>query len=428
MSGTNEAEQALLGCVLLGSHQTQDIFELVGPEDFLASAHGEIFAALRRLYRAGHEMDLVSVMEELSDREEGVSKDYLFDLQAATPAISRAMVYAGIVIKASRLRSFIHQLSDLTHRAGDDGADPDELHADLVSLTADRRLLPRGVEEPTNLSIFGDVLDLYDTMVGDDDDDWIIPDMLRRRWRALIIGGEGTGKSTILRTIAVAVANGFHPFVGPGSSVIPRRTLMVDAENPIDIIAGQLQLIDKWAHMPVSRHENAFVWRVEQGMDLRLRRDQAQFEEVLKRTRPDLVCLGPLYKLHRTKDDWEQAAMDVTGYLDVVRTRFEFALVLEHHIPNEGKNPLGSSVWKRWPEFGVRLSGENADAHGHFDQMKAVRFRGDRVMANWPTVLTKANSPSHGVPWVGTFESGVWTRKAKEVEPPPPPPPTDDDW
>ena len=64
---------------------------------------------------------------------------------------------------------------------------------------------------------------------------WVIPDLLRIDWRAIIVAGEGTGKSTLLRQLAICAAQGIHPL--KFCPVHPVRTLIVDAENSAAAIA-----------------------------------------------------------------------------------------------------------------------------------------------------------------------------------------------
>jgi replicative DNA helicase len=94
---------------------------------------------------------------------------------------------------------------------------------------------------------------------------------------------------------------------------------------------------------------------------------------------------------------------EVQGILDDLRTRFQFALVAEHHAPqgNNGSRelrPFGSSLWLRWPEFGLRF-------RAHPDRPKQVvlveRWRGDRYRANWPDELHRGPA----WPWEGRWSN-----------------------
>ena len=116
---------------------------------------------------------------------------------------------------------------------------------------------------------------------------------------------------------------------------------------------------------------------------------------------------GPLYKLYRRhgREDMEQAALDFTEKLDDLRVRYNFALILEHHAPKSNGggfrelNPFGSSLWLRWPEFGITLEpkGNYSPTDDKFS-VEIGRFRRDREVADWPDELDRGINHSV-VPW-----------------------------
>ena len=183
----------------------------------------------------------------------------------------------------------------------------------------------------------------------------------------MIVAPEGVGKSFVLRAFAIGAASGVHPFGVPGVFE-PVRTLLVDLENPPDAIDESCEPIKAQARrLGDYEPQRMHLWHRPGGIDIRRRADRAAFEAVLSHARPDVVCLGPLYKVfHRTKgEDSEIAAEEVQQILDDLRTRFSFALVMEHHAPkgmgaaHRELAPFGSQRWMAWPELGVTLAPEN---------------------------------------------------------------------
>jgi replicative DNA helicase len=68
-----------------------------------------------------------------------------------------------------------------------------------------------------------------------------------------------------------------------------------------------------------------------------------------------------------------------------LRTRYGFALMMEHHAPQSiggarEIRPYGSSYWLRWPEIGIALSRKD----GRDDVLSVSRWRGDRFPSDWP--------------------------------------------
>jgi replicative DNA helicase len=105
-----EAEESLLGAMLLSRDAIAVAVEDVGGDDFYRPSHGHIFAAITSLYGRGEPADAVTVAEEMRrlgtlDPSGGIST--LVSLQANTPAISSVSRYARIVQEHAQLRRLI---------------------------------------------------------------------------------------------------------------------------------------------------------------------------------------------------------------------------------------------------------------------------------------------------------------------------------
>ncbi|HLK46335.1 MAG TPA: replicative DNA helicase [Acidimicrobiales bacterium] len=120
------AEESLLGAMLLSADAISIASELLSAEDFYKPAHGQIFAAISRLYESGQPSDAVTVADEL-DRAGlssiGVDPASLVALQANTPSSANATHYASIVQELAILRRLIGasgEIADLAYEAPDD--------------------------------------------------------------------------------------------------------------------------------------------------------------------------------------------------------------------------------------------------------------------------------------------------------------------
>ncbi len=69
-----EAEESLLGAMLLSRDAIASAMEICNPEDFYKSSHGHIFAAITSLFSQGEPADWVTVTEEL--RRRGLARDH----------------------------------------------------------------------------------------------------------------------------------------------------------------------------------------------------------------------------------------------------------------------------------------------------------------------------------------------------------------
>lgn len=195
------------------------------------------------------------------------------------------------------------------------------------------------------------------------------------------------------------------------------RSLLVDLENPEDHLRDWVDRLashgEAWQRKTQGR---GAVWHRPGGVDLRKRTDRSQLEEVLRRHRPDLVALGPLYKAFRRKggETDEQAAAEMQEILDDLRTRYSFALVIEHHAPKaqggvRDLSPFGSSLWLRWGE--IRMSLVPPDKSFPVWSLELKPFSGSRVEHGWPDRIDR-NRSSSGLPWLGYWANSVVTAAA----------------
>ena len=195
---------------------------------------------------------------------------------------------------------------------------------------------------------------------------WVIPGVLRRQGRMMIVAGEGSGKTVLLRQIAVMAAAGLHPFKG-GVLCDPINVLVVDLENDPATGMDEHATIDPASPLglvvtadrsaPDRDRTKLRVWSRPDGIDLRNPRDIASFERILARFTPDFVTFGPLYKAYRkTKgEDDETFGASLQTVLDRLRISYDAAWIFEHHAPLERTRlrPFGSSLWLRWPDIGI---------------------------------------------------------------------------
>jgi replicative DNA helicase len=140
-----EAEESLLGAMLLSRDAIAVAVEQVGPDDFYKPSHAHVFVAVTALYARGEPADAVTVAEEMRragtlDAAGGAAT--LISLQANTPAISSSSRYARIVQELAMLRRLIgvaYEIAELGYDLpGDVTAALDQAEA-MVFEVAQRR-------------------------------------------------------------------------------------------------------------------------------------------------------------------------------------------------------------------------------------------------------------------------------------------------
>ncbi|HET8678635.1 MAG TPA: replicative DNA helicase [bacterium] len=105
-----EAEQSILGSMLLERDAVARVVEMVRPEDFYREAHRRVFEVVAELFDRGEPADLVSVTDRL--RAKGILDDvggaaYITSLLHAVPTAANVEYYARLVVNKSMLRQMI---------------------------------------------------------------------------------------------------------------------------------------------------------------------------------------------------------------------------------------------------------------------------------------------------------------------------------
>lgn len=111
-----EAEESVLGAMMLSAEAIADVVEVVRPEDFYKSANGKIFDTLRAVYARGDPVDAITAVEELRRRDllEDVGGHlYIHELVEQVPTPAAAGNYARIVAQHALMRRLIQAAADI---------------------------------------------------------------------------------------------------------------------------------------------------------------------------------------------------------------------------------------------------------------------------------------------------------------------------
>lgn len=221
--------------------------------------------------------------------------------------------------------------------------------------------------------------------------DFVVGSILERSDRLMITGFEGLGKSHLIRQMAVCAAAGLDPF--DFTTVKQSRVLFIDAENSERQSRRALRplgaLAQKWGH-PVPPGGLRLIHRP-RGMDLTKEEGAAWLLERATAHQPDVIMIGPFYRLHLTDANEETAARMICNTLDLARIGTDCAVIIEHHVGhgekgNRSVRPIGSSFLLRWPEFGFGIK-----PVGESDPVQEITFqswRGPRDQTRrWPKKL-----------------------------------------
>ena len=111
-----EAEQAVLGSILIDSRCIADVVGIVTPEDFYLKQNREIYETIYTMFNFSQTIDPVTVLDKM--KELGVhqdnSRDYILQLMEITPTAANVVRYANIVREKAMLRGLAQAASDIT--------------------------------------------------------------------------------------------------------------------------------------------------------------------------------------------------------------------------------------------------------------------------------------------------------------------------
>lgn len=117
-----EAEQSVLGGLLLDNNAWDRVAEKVSEPDFYSRPHRLIFQAMQRLSQLNNPIDLITVQEEL-ERHEALETvggfSYLVEIAKNTPSAANIGAYADIVRERALVREMIAVANDIAESGFD---------------------------------------------------------------------------------------------------------------------------------------------------------------------------------------------------------------------------------------------------------------------------------------------------------------------
>ena len=220
-----EAEQAVLGSILIDSQCLTDVIGILRPEDFYQKQNREIYETIYTMFNFSQSIDLVTVLEKM--REFGVyhdnSRDYIRQLLEITPTAANAVRYANIVRDKAMLRGLAGAGSDIVEAVYAQVGSP----ADLLESAEKKIYALRKGERGDSLEHIGVTLHkVFDHLAELSQSDSVFPGMstgmadLDRRINGLnnsdlimLAARPAMGKSAFALNLALNVAKKYHKTV-----------------------------------------------------------------------------------------------------------------------------------------------------------------------------------------------------------------------
>jgi len=153
---STEAEQSVLGSILIDSRCVADVVGVLQPEDFYLQQNREIYETIYTMFNFSQTIDPVTVLDKM--KEQGVyrdnSRDYIMQLMEITPTPANVLRYAGIVREKAMLRGLAQAAVDISETVHSQVGTPSE----ILELAEKKIYALRKVERGDSLEHVGTVL------------------------------------------------------------------------------------------------------------------------------------------------------------------------------------------------------------------------------------------------------------------------------
>ena len=125
-----EAEQSILGAILIDNDALPKALEILDPEDFYKQSHRKIFNVMIELFEKSEPIDMITLTDDLKRRDEmeavgGIS--YLSSLVNMIPTAANVKYHSKIVREKALLRGLLRSATEIAGRVYEDNLDAEEL-------------------------------------------------------------------------------------------------------------------------------------------------------------------------------------------------------------------------------------------------------------------------------------------------------------
>ncbi|NKB76772.1 MAG: replicative DNA helicase [Gammaproteobacteria bacterium] len=359
-----EAEQSLLGGLLLDNRKWDDVTEEVGSRDFYSQNHRLIFDAIKGLQSAGDPADVVTTAEWMSKAgslEQAGGLAYIGTLANNTPSTANILTYAKIVRERAILRSLIAAANDISDTAySPEGRTPREVldHAEKLVFDISERdgrsrqgftpiqdLLTRSIDRIEELFESKESITGVATGFRDLDD---MTSGMQRGDLIIVAGRPSMGKTSFAMNIAEYVAVEKQQPVAifsmemPGEQLAMRMLSSLGRINSNRVRSGQLKE-DDWPRVnsAVGMLDKAPMY-IDDSAGLNPLDLRSRARRLLKENKSLGLIVIDYLQLMQASDSNENRATEISGI-----TRSLKMLAKELHVPVVALSQLNRSLEQR---------------------------------------------------------------------------------
>lgn len=379
----SKAEENLLGALILSPTSFREVSKIASDIDFSNVEHGIIFKGIADMVATGQVVDQITVSNKFPTW--GIKlfhSSIVFTWSSAEVYPFAILEYAKAVRNDSIRRKLRAVAEDLSQKIATTANEPLDIATDIANMIDAIREGASSGEIKTK--ILGEILS------GDDSYDWLIPGLLERQDRLIVTGPEGFGKTTFIRQLSILAAAGINPITF--EKIKPVSVLVIDAENTERQWRRAVRYMsDQAARLGSADPRKTIHIAAGRRIDITKGSHLSEIHNLVDIHKPDLLMIGPLYKLVPRAINNDDDATPLIVALDSLRDR-GLSLVMEAHAGKSSNadgdrdlRPRGSAALLGWPEFGFGLK----PVPNEPNKVQLARWRGDRDGRNWPKHLVR---------------------------------------
>lgn len=236
-----EAEEAILGGILIDPYALDRVIDTLKPYHFAISAHSLLYRAMLEVKESGHPVDMMTVTVCLADSnwlEEVGGQSKLAQLAERTVSAVNVDCYVDLLVDKYIRRRLIFAANEAVKLGYDTGQSIEDIETQIASAFAKIKLEKNYAKESSKLttSLFE-----WASQSPPKPTQWLVQDLFRCKDIILVSGATGSGKSTILSSIFRCIAKGEDCL---GKKVKRGKVLWHTSDEPEDDLF--VRLTGKW--------------------------------------------------------------------------------------------------------------------------------------------------------------------------------------
>jgi hypothetical protein len=232
-----EAEQGVLGSILLDNDVLHDVVGLITADDFYRASHQVLYRAILDMHARGVPIDAITLVDDLSRRDQLQAiggHEAISQVLDSVPHAANARYYAGIVREKAFGRRLIDAANEILHDGYSNTFTAEQM---LESAAGKIEGIVRAAHATAGSSI------VWAEDVVEREIEWLWPGFVPRRKQCVVAGPGGIGKSFALCDITARVSAGLEwPYSGGAKAPIGNVLYISGEDDPDDTLRPRLRL------------------------------------------------------------------------------------------------------------------------------------------------------------------------------------------